>query len=38
MAYVARLLGDFDRYLARGDVDLLRDQAPANGPPSFVRR
>ena len=26
MAYVAWLLGDFDRYLARGDVDLLRDQ------------
>ncbi|MFF4186321.1 helix-turn-helix domain-containing protein [Streptomyces sp. NPDC001691] len=25
-AYVAGLLGDFDRYLARGDVDLLRDQ------------
>jgi DNA-binding transcriptional ArsR family regulator len=26
MAYVAGLLGDFDRYLARGDVDLLRDE------------
>jgi DNA-binding transcriptional ArsR family regulator len=26
MAYVAGLLGDFDRYLARGDVDLRRDQ------------
>jgi hypothetical protein len=26
MAYVAGLLGDFDRYLARGGVDLLRDQ------------
>lgn len=26
MAYVAGLLGDFDRYLARGDIDLLRDQ------------
>jgi DNA-binding transcriptional ArsR family regulator len=26
MAYVAGLLGDFDRYLARGDVDLPRDQ------------
>lgn len=26
MAYIAGLLGDFDRYLARGDVDLLRDQ------------
>jgi hypothetical protein len=25
MAYIAGLLGDFDRYLARGDVDLLRD-------------
>jgi hypothetical protein len=25
MAFVAALLGDFDRYLARGDVDLLRD-------------
>jgi hypothetical protein len=25
MAFVAGLLGDFDRYLARGDVDLLRD-------------
>jgi Helix-turn-helix domain len=24
-AYVAGLLGDFDRYLARGDIDLLRD-------------
>jgi DNA-binding transcriptional ArsR family regulator len=26
MAYVAGLLADFDRYLARGDVDLLRDE------------
>ncbi len=26
MAYIAGLLGDFDRYLARGDVNLLRDQ------------
>jgi len=26
MAYVAGLLGDFDRYLARGDIDLLRDE------------
>ncbi|MFJ9367390.1 hypothetical protein ACIRRA_23620 [Nocardia sp. NPDC101769] len=26
MAYIAGLLGDFDRYLARGDIDLLRDQ------------
>jgi len=26
MAYVAGLLGDFDRYLARGDIDLLHDQ------------
>jgi DNA-binding transcriptional ArsR family regulator len=25
MAYVAALVGDFDRYLARGDVDLRRD-------------
>jgi hypothetical protein len=25
MAFVAGLLGDFDRYLARGDIDLLRD-------------
>jgi Helix-turn-helix domain len=25
MAFVAGLLGDFDRYLARGDVDFLRD-------------
>jgi Helix-turn-helix domain len=25
MAFVAGLLGDFDRYLARGDTDLLRD-------------
>jgi Helix-turn-helix domain len=27
LAYIAGLLGDFDRYLARGDFDLLRDQA-----------
>jgi DNA-binding transcriptional ArsR family regulator len=26
MAYIAGLLGDFDRYLARGDINLLRDQ------------
>jgi hypothetical protein len=26
MAFVAGLLGDFDRYLAQGDVDLLRDE------------
>lgn len=25
MAFVAGLLGDFDRYLDRGDIDLLRD-------------
>jgi hypothetical protein len=25
MSFVAGLLGDFDRYLARGDIDLLRD-------------
>jgi DNA-binding transcriptional ArsR family regulator len=25
MAFVAGLLGDFDRYLARGEIDLLRD-------------
>jgi hypothetical protein len=25
MAFVAGLLGDFDRYLARGDIDYLRD-------------
>jgi hypothetical protein len=25
MAFVAGLLGDFDRYLSRGDIDLLRD-------------
>ena len=25
MAFMAGLLGDFDRYLARGDIDLLRD-------------
>jgi hypothetical protein len=25
MAFVAGFLGDFDRYLARGDIDLLRD-------------
>jgi Helix-turn-helix domain len=25
LAYVAGLLGNFDRYLARGDIDLLRD-------------
>ena len=27
LAFVAGLLGDFDRYLARGDIDLLRDGA-----------
>jgi hypothetical protein len=26
MAFVAGLLGDFDRYLAKGDIDLLHDQ------------
>jgi hypothetical protein len=25
LAFVAGLIGDFDRYLARGDVDLVRD-------------
>ncbi len=25
LAFVAGLIGDFDRYLARGDIDLLRD-------------
>jgi hypothetical protein len=25
LAYVAGLIGDFDRYLAQGDIDLLRD-------------
>lgn len=30
MAYVAGLLGDVDRYLARGDVDPLRDGAGYN--------
>lgn len=25
MAYIAGLLGDFDRYLTRGDIDLVRD-------------
>jgi hypothetical protein len=25
LAYVAGLIGDFDRYLARGDIDLVRD-------------
>jgi len=25
LAYVAGLIGDFDRYLAGGDIDLLRD-------------
>ena len=25
LAYVAGLIADFDRYLARGDIDLLRD-------------
>jgi hypothetical protein len=25
LAYVAGLIGDFDRYLARGEIDLLRD-------------
>jgi hypothetical protein len=27
MAFVAALLGDFDRYLARSDIDVLRDGA-----------
>jgi hypothetical protein len=30
MAFVAGLLGDFDRYLARGDIDLLRDGVSYN--------
>ena len=30
MAFVAALLGDFDRYLARGDIDLLRDGVSYN--------
>jgi hypothetical protein len=30
MAYIAGLLGDFDRYLARGDINLLRDQVAYN--------
>ena len=30
MAFVAGVLGDFDRYLARGDVDLLRDGVSYN--------
>jgi hypothetical protein len=25
MAFVAGLIGDFDRYLDRGDIDLIRD-------------
>jgi hypothetical protein len=25
LGFVAGLIGDFDRYLARGDIDLLRD-------------
>jgi hypothetical protein len=30
LGFVAGLLGDFDRYLARGDVDLLRDGVSYN--------
>jgi DNA-binding transcriptional ArsR family regulator len=30
MAFVASLLGDFDRYLARGEIDLLRDGVSYN--------
>jgi hypothetical protein len=30
MAFVAALLGDFDRYLARGEIDLLRDGVSYN--------
>ena len=30
IAFVAGLLGDFDRYLARGDIDLLRDGVSYN--------
>ncbi len=30
LAFVAGLVGDFDRYLARGDVDLLRDGVTYN--------
>ncbi len=30
MAFVAALLADFDRYLARGDIDLLRDGVTYN--------
>jgi hypothetical protein len=30
LAFVAGLIGDFDRYLARGDIDLLRDGASYN--------
>jgi len=30
MAFVAGLLGDFDRYLARGDIDLVRDGVTYN--------
>jgi hypothetical protein len=30
LAFVAGLIGDFDRYLARGDVDLVRDGVTYN--------
>lgn len=30
LAFVAGLIGDFDRYLARGDIDLLRDGVSFN--------
>jgi Helix-turn-helix domain len=30
LAFIAGLVGDFDRYLARGDVDLLRDGVSYN--------
>lgn len=30
MAFVAALLGDFDRYVARGDIDFLRDGVSYN--------
>jgi hypothetical protein len=30
IAFVAGLIGDFDRYLARGDIDLLRDGVSYN--------
>jgi len=30
LAFVAGLIGDFDRYLARGEVDLVRDGVTYN--------